>query len=210
MFEAIYSQLGGRSDKETFWVRNAAVAMQHGASIAKFVANCEDESLRDYFEDDLKTSPYTLLGIAQIVYDCNGPDSLLNRCVDFALAKSRMNPETVPAGLNDALDWVKNSWMVMAVETRSSVLANIGTVIQKLTGSPKLAKAFCQYTLQPNDVVDVDHALNGGILMIAVGEDEFGIAGRSLPVVLKLVFTSRQKDGFRWKDVKRGSKFPWR
>lgn len=185
MFEAIYSQLGGRSDKETFWVRNAAVAMQHGASIARFVANCEDESLRDYFEDDLKTSPYTLLGIAQIVYDCNGPDSLLNRCVDFALSKSRMNPEAVPAGLNDALDWVKNSWKVMAIETRSSVLANIGTVIQKLTGSPKLAKAFCQYTLQPNDVVDVDHALNGGILMIAVGEDEFGIAGKIITCCLK-------------------------
>jgi hypothetical protein len=183
-FEAIYSQLGGGSGKDTFWVRSAAIAMMHGATLAQFIESGSDKDELDYWEDVVGVSPFTLIGIAKLIFDSAQKGGLLDRAVEYA-ERNRKSDPSAPLLIQESLDWVRNSWRPMASETKTGVIANLNTLIGKLVGSPKLASAFCQRTLAADQVIDVDHALDGGILMIAVGEDEFGVAGKIITCCLK-------------------------
>lgn len=192
IFESICSQLGSGDGKDKFWVRSAAIAMMHGANLARFIEQSSDSTELDYWEDTVGVSPFTLIGIAKLIFDSATKGGLLDRAMSF-VDRNASNDLTASRSIAESVAWVNNAWKPMASETKTGVIANLDTVIGKLIGSPMLASAFCQRTLAADQVVDVDHALDGGVLMIAVGEDEFGVAGKIITCCLKTRFYIKAK-----------------
>lgn len=81
--------------------------------------------------------------------------------------------------------YVRDEWQNMAPDTRSSVIANVSTITGKFAGAPPVASRFASGLLPPDQTTDVDYALNGGILAVAVGESEWGTVGQVVAVWLK-------------------------
>lgn len=99
----------------------------------------------------------------------------------------RLTPRMLRLVGDDALatsvEWFEGAWASMAGETQGSITANVNIILGKLGGAGELRDRFCT-GLYP-DVVDINHALDGGILMIAVGETEWGMVGKVISVWLK-------------------------
>lgn len=179
-FKAVSGQVAGKP-ADDFWPESASGLIMHAAAIAA-VLDQDDETLEAW--GDLR--PYSLLGLARLATDEQAQQAACSR-ID-ALAEAE--PGDVSPGLYNAVPqalesvvWLRGTWLPMATETRSGIVANVNVVLGKLSGARALADRFFRGTFA--DTVDVEHALNGGVLMVAVGETEWGMAGKIVNVWLK-------------------------
>lgn len=179
VFKSVTGQVAGRADAD-FWPEQASVLLMHSAAVARIIQT--DEEPAPQWET---LSPYSLLGLAKIATD----ETVLTQTCDriFAIAEAAAeNGEVIAPELDEALNsalWLTGTWLPMASETRSSIIANVNVVLGKLGGAGPLATAF--FTGQAGNTIDVDHALNGGVVMCAVGETEWGMAGKVVNCWLK-------------------------
>lgn len=179
-FKAVSGQVAGKP-ADDFWPESASGLIMHAAAIAQ-VLDMDDESREEW--GDLR--PYSLLGLARLATDGDVQNAACDRVNALAEAQpGEISPalyNAIPQALESAV-WLRGTWLPMATETRSGIVANVNVVLGKLSGARALADRFFRGTFE--DVVDVDHALNGGVVMVAVGETEWGMAGKIVNVWLK-------------------------
>lgn len=179
-FKAVSGQVAGKP-ADDFWPESASGRIMHAAAIAR-VLDLDEKSRAGW--SGLR--PYSLLGLARLATDDKAQEAACDRVRELAQAA----PGEISADLYNAIpqaiesvEWLLGTWFPMAPETRSGIVANINVVVGKLGGAGILADRFFRGTCERT--VDVDHALNGGVMMIAVGETEWGLAGKVVSVWLK-------------------------
>ncbi|WP_425624931.1 type IV secretory system conjugative DNA transfer family protein [Agrobacterium radiobacter] len=188
-FKAVAGQLQGAS-KEDFWPESASLLLMHSATLARALQL--SEAVCEIWKDKRSCMPYSLIGIAQIASNTN----LMLQCFDdFSKMAAILDDEeangvvvdpeitTVMAAADKSIEWLNGSHMKQGDNTRGSVVANVSSVLGKLSGAPDITERFCSGAYKK--MVDVDHALKGGILFIAVGETEHGMAGKVVTCWLK-------------------------
>jgi hypothetical protein len=164
-------------------------------------AASETEATQD--EDVVPTAwqnfrPWSLQGIAQLA---TNPDAIKDAAARIAtesealVAIANSRALTVEeAELRDMLEsrevvmshsYVRGEWQNMASDTRSGIIANVSTITGKFAGAPPVAARFASGLLPADQTTDVDYALAGGILAVAVGESEWGTVGQVVAVWLK-------------------------
>jgi hypothetical protein len=206
--KAVSGQVMGAS-KDAFWPEMASLLMLHAATIAQVLdmdpdmeidpaARPEDTQTPAEWHD---VRPWSLVGIARIACDWRATETAIARIRQ--LYDEHPKRGTLPDDLYDALSsddlksamsWLNGEWFAMANETKSGVVANVNVVLGKLAGAGELRRRFCtgRYTGQ---LATTSHALNGGVLMVAVGETEWGVVGKVVSVWLKtrLYIDARRK-----------------
>lgn len=179
VFKSVSGQVAGRV-AEDFWPEQASVLLMHAAAVARIIET--DEESADQWTD---LRPYSLLGLAKIAADEGVQTAACARIQEIGEAAEAaglpISAELIEAA-NSAV-WLTGTWLPMAQETKSSIIANVNVVLGKLGGAGPLAGRF--FTGTADRIMDVDHALSGGIVMVAVGETEWGMAGKVVNCWLK-------------------------
>ncbi|MBB2164652.1 type IV secretion system DNA-binding domain-containing protein [Gluconacetobacter sp. 1b LMG 1731] len=135
--------------------------------------------------------PWSLQGIAHLATNPDALDAAFRRIAAHGklIADSGKDRE-----LGDLInsrevaisgDYALGEWKKMAQDTRSGIIANVSSVTGKFSGAPPVAARFASGLLPPDQITDVDYALNGGILAVAIGESEWGTVGQVVAVWLK-------------------------
>lgn len=179
-FKAVSGQVAGKPSDD-FWPESASGLLMHVAAVALILDM--DEGSDDAWQT---LRPYSLLGLARIATDDGAQEKACDRVRELAKAEPGEIPvalyNAIPAAM-ESVEWLVGTWAPMAKETRSGIIANVNVVLGKLSGAGPLADRFFRGTC--DRTVDVDHALDGGILMNAVGETEWGLAGKVVGVWMK-------------------------
>lgn len=130
----------------------------------------------------LATAPEAIFAsVKRIVAEEERLDSLAKLNADEAELKTLIESNEV----SNSCSFANVEWRNMAAETRSGVIANVSAVTGKFAGAPPVAARFASGLLPSDQVTDVDYALEGGILAVAVGESEWGTVGQVVAVWLK-------------------------
>lgn len=181
VFKSVSGQVAGQSTDD-FWPEQASILLMNAAAVARIIA-ADKKSMATPTWSSL--SPYSLLGLALVA---TNPDVQAAMCIrvgeieaEVRAAGAAVSAEIIEA--MNAASWLMMSWGPMATETKSSIIANVNTVLGKLSGAGSLTGRF--FTGKSDRMIDVDHALHGGIVMVAVGEAEFGMAGKVVNCWLK-------------------------
>lgn len=175
-----------------------------GVDIDDLATSGAAETVQDQTDDDAPAGawqnfrPWSLQGIA---YLATNPDAILDAAAQVSkesealAAIEKERALTVDeAELKVMLEsreviishgYVRSEWEKMAPDTRSGVIANVSTITGKFAGAPPVAARFASGLLPADQTTDVDFALNGGILAVAVGESEWGTVGQVVAVWLK-------------------------
>jgi hypothetical protein len=182
-FKAVSGQVAGKPSDD-FWPESASLLLMHAATIArsiKFHQPTVDEWARKW-----RIAPYSLLGIARIASQEDTTKYACRRIREIALEVAEDLTEQEGDDMLEALasaDWLENTFLELAANTRSSIVANVNVVLGKLMGAREIAHRFCSGIYE--NQCDVDHALKGGILFVNVGETEHGMAGKVVATWLK-------------------------
>lgn len=184
-FKAVSGQVAGKPSDD-FWPESASLLLMHAAIVARAL-DSHPATVAEWIEQKA-TRPYSLLGIALLASEEKAAREAFERVAQIAdeLAEREAITDEEKAPLLEAfasIEWLDGSFLPMAQETKSSIIANVNVVLGKLQGAVELSNRFCRGTFE--HTVDVDHALRGGVLMIAVGETEHGMAGKVVNCWLK-------------------------
>ncbi|WP_152048778.1 type IV secretory system conjugative DNA transfer family protein [Aureimonas psammosilenae] len=180
-FRSIASQNAGSG--EEFWLEMASLLILHVATVAEAL-EFDPETMKER-----SSRLYSLASLLVIATDATVQKELAERVVALNGDLARLKTENrhlfdhVALAYESAL-WLRQSFAAMADDTRSSIVANVSAVLGKLVGAGTLTERFARGTITGNEI-DVDFALNGGIVLVAIGESEFGQAGRIVATWLK-------------------------
>ncbi len=181
---AVYGQvLGGKSDGD-FWRESASILIMHAATIARFIDL--HEPTREEWKKKHNVRPYSLLGIHLIATEPQFTKAALTtfRSVGEDLFNQLGEPARADfMEATQSMGWFYNFFLIMADVTRDGIIANLNVVLGKLRGSRAVADRFCSGNYKNS--VDVDYALKGGVILVAISETEFGMAGKVVTVWLK-------------------------
>ena len=175
-FKAVSGQVAGKPSDD-FWPESASMLLMHVASVALAIDGVEE--IRQQWNS---LRPYSLLGLARLAGDEEVMRDSCRQVFDQPGIRDAV-PGSILAQAAESAGWLAGTWAPMAQETKSGIVGNVNVVLGKLGGAPALAERFFRGTYA--DVVDVDHALNGGVVMVAVGETEWGLAGKVVTTWLK-------------------------
>ncbi|HQT65836.1 MAG: hypothetical protein B7Z71_00460 [Acidocella sp. 21-58-7] len=186
-----------------FWSSSASLLVLHAAALAR--AMSFEPTLTHY----LDSPAWSLAGIYQLAKLPPMPPAdnetrnilaIVSRFKDMSAAYRDGTAPAEIAHLRDlilasetqaAITWFVESWAPMAEQTRSGISAHLDSVFGKFAGSGRLSQLFgCGDTA---GAVSVDHALRGGILLVAVGTAEWGAAGHLVAVWLKTLLFMRAR-----------------
>ena len=196
--KAVSGQVMGASS-DSFWPEMASLLILHAATVAQVL------DMDPTLEDPATTAPtwrdkrpWSLVGVARIACDWRTTEESIARLRELKDQGKALPGDLYTALMTDdlisAVSWLKGEWFAMANETKSGVVANVNVVLGKLSGAGELRRRFCTGR-HAGDLVEVSHALNGGILMVGVGETEWGVVGKVVSVWLKtrLYIEARKK-----------------
>jgi hypothetical protein len=172
------------------------------ALAAPAVTDAPSESaVTDAAENDAATwanfRPYSLQGIAYLATDPKAIEAAAERVTSEADRFLKIGRDDLTAEqkavkrlvegreVSNSCRFVAAEWKTMASDTRSGIIANVSAVTGKFAGAPPVAARFASGLLPADQTTDVDFALNGGILAVAVGESEWGTVGQVVAVWLK-------------------------
>lgn len=176
-FKAVSMQvLGGQGDD--FWPESASLLIMHSAILAKAVN--EDPKVMAEFTR-MGFQPFSLAGIARISVDEKVQAKVLE-ALEAKSADEDYQFSSAELAAIDSVEFMRNTWADLAIQTKSGIVANVNSLLGKLIGAPEISNLFCSGIGE--NVVDVDHALNGGCVMVALG-DEGGSASKLATVWLK-------------------------
>lgn len=210
MFTTVNRQVFGEG-ADKFWTEQASIAFYHGAVIGDalersplFTGEFNDEQWTDLTsgitDEDILSKimsvvqawehirPKSFMGYGKLATDVSlieGAVALLAVFADSQHTSEEFKEFLATGEIVQTTTWVLNQWLTMANETRSSIIANVNSVLGKFSGAPEIMHRFCTGMLPEEETTDVDFALNGGILCCAVGESEWGAVGQVIAVWLK-------------------------
>ena len=183
-FIGVACQLNGNPD-DTFWQESASGLLMEAAMIAQGI-DTDPEAKAEWIAKR-RVRPYSMLGIAQIASEeAIAKEAFATITAILQNAHEGKFDAAEEQILNDAADACDRleAWLATtAKETVSSIVQNIKTVLGKLVGAPELSRRFCS-GLYENEC-DVDHALKGGVVMVAISQNEHGLAGKVVMCWLK-------------------------
>lgn len=176
-FKAVASQITGKTD---YWTEQASILLMHLATIAKVVSEFDGAG----FDFGERIEPYSLGGIMALAANMQLQKDIIGWMTNLkadpeheAFHKAKVAP------IDHNMDWIALHFHNLANDTRSSVEANLDSVLGKMMSAGSITDRFVLGSYE--DMIDVDYALDGNILMVAVGETEFGLAGRVVSTWLK-------------------------
>ncbi|WP_429819043.1 type IV secretory system conjugative DNA transfer family protein [Ensifer sp. B1-9] len=185
-FKAVAGQINGERE-DSFWPESASLLLMHSAAVARALhvhkPTLEEWKLRRGH------APYSLIGIARLASEepsMKGAFELIGEFID-AEPDGYFSPEeqAILLSARESKEWLENSHFKLGDITKGSIIANVSSVLGKLSGAPDVSMRFCSGAFDPEMTVDVDHALKGGILFVAIGETEHGMAGKVVNCWLK-------------------------
>lgn len=182
-FKAVSGQVAGKPSDD-FWPESASLLLMHAATVARSVML--HEKTVDEWGRKWRIQPYSLLGIARIASQEDTTKYVCRRIREIAEEIAEDLTEEQGNDMLEALqsaDWLEHTFLELASNTRSSIVANVNVVLGKLMGAREVAHRFCSGIYE--NQCDVDHALKGGILFVNVGETEHGMAGKVVATWLK-------------------------
>ncbi|MBB2154824.1 TraM recognition domain-containing protein [Gluconacetobacter diazotrophicus] len=209
MFKTISTQVMGGENRDTFWTELASNAVFHAAQLAigleaiipsvdVYLSN--PSSISDEDAEWKSFRPSSLIGLG---YLASSPDAMkraMSRFYDRSRA-AEAEMDELPDELADGARsihgklnspemittyrYINESWLTMAPETQSSIVANITAVTGKFYGAAGLRDQFATGMLPFDGITDVNYALEGGVLGVAVGEAEWGMVGKVVTTWLK-------------------------
>jgi hypothetical protein len=182
--KAVSGQVMG-APVDDFWPEPASLLMLHCATIAR-VLDLDEQTVQS--SEWRSCRPWSLLGVGRLATDAKANLAALKTVVDLGSEDPVLLPDDLRAAIHTpevhaSVDWLQGSWATMPSETKGSIVANVNIILGKLGGAGRLRERFC--TGLWTDTVDIDHALKGGVLMLAVGETEWGMVGKVISVWLK-------------------------
>ncbi|WP_165447390.1 type IV secretion system DNA-binding domain-containing protein [Rhizobium leguminosarum] len=187
-FKGVSIQLLG-NPSDSFWIEMASLVIMHAAMIAQGFEYSE-RGVKEFTENE-GFRPYSLAGIALIATNeivCKGVSEVVrelrNKDEENKGAGGTEKTEILKQAVKST-NWIKTNFWEIATETRTGIVSNINSVIGKLDGAPDVARRFCYGTCPADKLIDVDHALNGGIIMVAVGGATHGLIGHLVTVWIK-------------------------
>lgn len=184
-FKAVGGQVSGAGGGDDFWPESASLLLMHCAMLA--FALEQDETAVAEWVQERSFRPYSLLGVAKLATDHTVLEEAFDQVRAAALraAERELGEAEVDPFMRAyaSIEWIEGSFLPMANETKSSIVANVNVVLGKLQGAPDLTDRFCRGTFART--ADVDHALTGGVCLVAVGETDHGLAGKVVNVWLK-------------------------
>lgn len=200
MFEAVDGQGSAKSSEGDFWSVSASDAILKAAQVAyvldrhKGVVKEWKEKLRVrpyslYSIFNIATDPHYMVRAAELFLDVEVGDAILNE-ID---QEDKRNFERFVQAQEAAL-WFQRVFLKMSDGQRDGIIGHVAKVLGKLRSSRTVVDRFCSG--DSDESVDVDYALNGGILMIAMGSaGELGEVGRLMAVWLKtrLIFLAARR-----------------
>ena len=135
----------------------------------------------------LKVRPYSVLSIYMIAsqkhYANLAIDLLGKVAVELLQSLHGKDVEAYHMAMSAVL-WFKTTFLTMSDGQRDGIVGHVSKVLGKLRSSRTVVERFCSGST--NQSIDVDHALNGGIIMIAIGSSgELGVVGKLMAVWLK-------------------------
>ncbi|ANL87068.1 type IV secretory system conjugative DNA transfer family protein [Rhizobium phaseoli] len=184
-FKAVAGQINGEP-KDSFWPESASLLLMHSATVARAIQM--SGGVREKWRTTRRCMPYSLIGIAQIASNTTLMRECFAECA--ALARFLMDEDDVDdettaimTAADQSIEWLEGSHLSLGDHTKGSIIANVSSVLGKLSGAPDITARFCSGAFEKS--VDVDHALKGGILFVAIGETEHGMAGKVVNCWLK-------------------------
>jgi len=191
MFESVDSQISGpgAATKDPFWKVSASDCICHSAQLA-FMLDRHPGAVAEW-ERIAKVRPYSLMSIymigtqpqfskkaVELFYKFGGElagpiQDGSDRALKAAFTQSK-----------EAAEWFLNTFLVMSQGQRDGIVGNVSAVLGKLRASHTVVERFCSGAVK--QAIDVDHALRGGIIMIAIGSSsELGVVGKLIATWLK-------------------------
>ncbi len=197
MFESVDSQISGpgAAKADPFWKVSASDCICFSAQIA-FMLDRHPRAVEEWTAL-AKVRPYSLLTIylvaTQPFYSKKavemffrlGGEILDGVPGQFEGISPTDNPSRDAfASAKEAADWFNNTFLVMSPGQRDGIVGNVSAVLGKLRASRTVIERFCSGATK--QAIDVDHALRGGIIMIAIGSSsELGVVGKLIATWLK-------------------------
>lgn len=128
------------------------------------------------------------MGIYLIATEIGAMREALNRLIEIGHALGNVSDEENRVYLEaiesfEYLDGTHLPMMEGTGGTGSSIVFTINSTLGQLRGHREIAERFCSGNY--SHLIDVDHALKGGVLMVAVSAAEHGIAGRLVSTWMK-------------------------
>lgn len=187
MFEAVDSQVsgGGGGGKDAFWKISASDAIREAATIA-YILEKHPATVVEW-KKVLTVRPYSLLSIHMIACQPYYTELALATFIKVGDELRATLPDAEIEAFNKATEsarWFMNTFLKMSVGQRDGIIGHVSAVLGKLKASRTVVDRFCAGST--DQAIDVDHALNGGIIMIAIGSSgELGVVGKLMAVWLK-------------------------
>lgn len=200
MFEAVDGQGSAKSSEGDFWSVSASDAILKAAQVAYILDR--HKGVCAEWREELRVRPYSLYSIFNIATDphymARAAELFLDEEIGQAIveaidADDQRNLERFVQAQEAAL-WFKRVFLMMSDGQRDGIIGHVAKVLGKLRSSRTVVDRFCSG--DSDESVDVDYALNGGILMIAMGSaGELGEVGRLMAVWLKtrLIFLAARR-----------------
>ncbi|NHT78925.1 type IV secretory system conjugative DNA transfer family protein [Rhizobiaceae bacterium CRRU44] len=169
VYQGVLGQVSGDS-KADFWTRSSADLIVHAATVAQALAY-DEETVAEWV-DEFASHPYSLLGIMALATE--------QAVIEKAVEKLKENAPHLNGKLSEAekveykAAYDSAAWFIgtfwadsNAKETRSGIIQTLTSVLGSLRGERELLRRFGAGTYA--DLIDVDYALKGGIVMVAMG-----------------------------------------
>ncbi|MGH0214395.1 type IV secretory system conjugative DNA transfer family protein [Sinorhizobium meliloti] len=183
-FKAVAGQLQGET-KDSFWPESASLLLMHSAAIARAL-HVHKPTLEEW-KRRRGHAPYSLIGIARLASEqpsMKGAFELIGNFLEETDEGDYTREDwAIIQTAKESKEWLENAHFSLGDNTKGSIVANVSSVLGKLAGAPDISRRFCSGAFER--MVDVDHALKGGILFVAVGETEHGMAGKVVTCWLK-------------------------
>ncbi|UXT53259.1 type IV secretory system conjugative DNA transfer family protein (plasmid) [Agrobacterium tumefaciens] len=195
-FEAICGGVTGAGENK-IWSAAAGYLLLHAARVARALEL--DPATVDEWISVRSCRPYSLLGIHLIATEIGVMSEAMDRVLQLAMSTPKASDEKMMILVegSESVGYLGSTHLPMLQSssgTASSVIFTINSTIGQLRGHSQIRKFFCSgLARDPNDdrtkdyplAVDVDHALRGGVILIAVSAAKHGQAGRIITTWLK-------------------------
>lgn len=185
-FVSINRQLAASSN-DSFWPKAAGAVIMKMCAVLRVLDM--DKATRDEWINDNGHAPYSIMAINVL---CDN-DEKINEAVDkFRAIQAQWKKRGVTLAEEDILDeafeaaeYFIGAFDKMAMETKGSMMSHIVTTIGFFSGHREAARRFCSGSFDEAKTIDVDHALQGGVVMVDIGEIAHGIVGQIVTTWLK-------------------------
>ncbi|MEI3807568.1 type IV secretion system DNA-binding domain-containing protein [Agrobacterium sp. CCNWLW32] len=191
MFEAVDSQISGpgAAAKDPFWKVSASDCICYSAQLA-YILERHPVAVQEW-KSIAKVRPYSLLTVYLIATQPNFSKKAVE--LFYKVGKEMSGPiqdgddKALKAAFRqciEAAEWFQNTFLIMSPGQRDGIVGNVSAVLGKLRASRTVVERFCAGATE--QAIDVDHALRGGIIMIAIGSSsELGVVGKLIATWLK-------------------------